>query len=78
MSVKIYTTPKCQWCKLTKEYLSRKGVKFEEYNIDADHEKSVEMVIKSGQRSVPVIDINGTIIVGFDKVAIDESLQNDL
>lgn len=74
MSVKIYTTPTCHWCKVAKEYFRNKEIEFEEYNVEENHEKASEMVEKSGQRGVPVIDIDGTIIIGFDKEAIDEHI----
>jgi len=74
MSVKIYTTPTCHWCKVAKEYFRNKEIEFEEYNVEENHEKASEMVEKSGQRSVPVIDIDGIIIIGFDKEAIDQNI----
>lgn len=76
MSVKIYTTSTCHWCKVAKEYFDDNEIEYEEYNVEFDHEKAAEMVQKSGQRGVPVIDINGTIIIGFDKKTIDENIDN--
>lgn len=75
MSIKIYSTSTCHWCKMAKEYFKSKEIKYEEYDVGADSEKASEMVKKSGQRSVPVIDIDGTIIIGFNKEAIDEIIN---
>jgi glutaredoxin 3 len=75
MNVQIYTTPTCSWCKAAKEYFQSKNIEFKEYDVSEDYDKALEMVEKSGQRSVPVIDIDGNIIVGFDKEAIDELIN---
>lgn len=74
MDIKIYSTPTWPWCTKVKDYLKQKGINFTEYDVTKDYEKAVEMVQKSGQRGVPVIDIGGNIIVGFDKARIDELL----
>ena len=74
MKVKIYTTPSCHWCKAAKEFFKNKKVKFEE--VDASNKKwAEEMVKKSGQYSVPVIDIDGKIIIGFDEEEIENALK---
>jgi len=73
--VKIYTTTYCPYCKMAKEYFAKKNVAFEEYNVENDEKALEEMVRKSGQMGVPVIEINGTIIIGFDREAIDEALE---
>jgi glutaredoxin len=59
---------------MAKNYLNSRGVKFTDYDVSIDQRRGEEMVKKSGQMGVPVIDINGTIIVGFDKNKIDASL----
>jgi len=74
MDIKIYSTPTCIYCTKVKEYLNSKNVPFENYDVSQDREKAMEMIQKSGQRGVPVIDIDGTIIVGFDKVKIDSMI----
>ena len=74
MNVKIYTTKTCTTCKKTKGYLDEKNVKYETVDVGEDTNAANEMIEKSGQMSVPVIDINGTIIVGFNKDAIDKAL----
>ncbi len=75
MSVKVYSTTSCPWCTVAKNYLSSKNVKFEEVDVNRNREAAMEMVRKSGQRGVPVLDINGDIIVGFDQNAIDNALR---
>lgn len=73
--IKVYTTDTCSWCVTAKDYLKSKNVKFEEVNVSTDMIAREEMLKKSRQMGVPVIDINGTIIVGFNKSAIDDELN---
>lgn len=73
--IKIYTTSTCPYCELAKDYLSKRGLKFREINVELNHAAAMEMINKSGQTGVPVIDINGKIIVGFDRQAIDNALK---
>jgi len=73
-TVKVYSTPSCPWCVKVKEFLKQKNVKFDDIDVTKDAEALDEMVEKSGQRGVPVVDVKGTIIVGFDKEAIEEAL----
>ncbi|OGY41097.1 MAG: NrdH-redoxin [Candidatus Buchananbacteria bacterium RBG_13_36_9] len=69
----IYTTPTCPYCHQAKEYLDSKKIKYT--NLDASDPKNAQkMIDKSGQMGVPVLDIEGKIIVGFDKAAIDKEL----
>ncbi|MHB1394791.1 MAG: glutaredoxin family protein [Clostridia bacterium] len=75
MDVTIYTTPTCPWCTRVKDYLNRKEVRFKEINVATDQDGAMEMIRKSGQRGVPVVDINGNIVVGFDQVTIDKLLS---
>jgi len=72
--VKVYSTKTCPWCHKVKDFLKEKKVKFEDIDVGADQKAANEMVEKSGQMGVPVTDIDGTIIVGFDKDAIEKSL----
>jgi glutaredoxin 3 len=72
--VKIYSTPTCHYCVLAKEFFKEKGIKYEEYNVGTDLEKRKEMVEKSGQMGVPVIDIEGDIVVGFDEEQVSKLL----
>lgn len=75
MSITIYSTPSCGYCRVAKDYFQRKGLRFTEYNVAADPGKADEMMRKSGQMGVPVLDINGRIIVGFNQGAIEEALR---
>ena len=74
MTVKVYSTPTCPYCKLTKEFLKEKNVAFSDIDVSADPAMANEMVKKSGQMGVPVIDIDGKIIVGWNKGALEEAL----
>lgn len=73
-NVKIYSTPTCTYCNMAKDFFKEKGVAYEEYNVATDLEKRKEMVEKSGQMGVPVIDVEGQITVGFDKDALSHVL----
>ncbi len=72
--IKIYTTPSCAYCKMAKEYLKSKDLEYEEYNVAIDVEKQKEMIEKTGQFGVPVIDIDGKIVIGFDRTKVNEYL----
>ena len=74
MKVTIYTTPYCTYCKMAKEYFKSKNIEYTEHDVMSDVPMREEMVKKSGQLGVPVIDIGGKIIVGFDKPKINEYL----
>jgi glutaredoxin-like YruB-family protein len=70
-SVTVYSTPSCSWCTTLKNYLKERGVQFREIDVSSDHKAAELMVKKSGQQGVPQTDINGKIIIGFDKKRID-------
>jgi len=74
MAVKVYSTPTCPYCKMAQEYLKEKGVEFEHIDVAADQKAAEEMIEKSGQMGVPVIEIDGKIIVGFNKEEIEKLL----
>ena len=76
MTVKVYSTPVCPYCHMVKDYLKEKGVEFEDIDVAADREEAKKMIEKSGQMGVPQIEINGRIIVGFNKEAIDKELES--
>lgn len=65
--VLIYSTPNCSYCKMTKTFFREKNVAYEEKDVFVDTQAREEMIGKSGQMGVPVIDIDGQIVVGFDK-----------
>lgn len=74
MSINVYSTQSCPYCTMVKNYLREKKVAFSEYDVGRDRRKADEMVRKSGQMGVPVVEINGRIIVGFNKPEIDRAL----
>lgn len=73
-NVTVYTTPTCTWCNTIKRHLQEHGVRYHEIDVSADQKAAEEMVRKSGQQGVPQTDINGQIIVGFDKNRINSLL----
>ncbi|MGI5999074.1 MAG: glutaredoxin domain-containing protein [Lutispora sp.] len=75
MNVTVYSTPTCPWCHKAKEYLQYKEVRYRDVNVAADRAGAIEMIRKSGQSGVPVIDIDGNIIIGFDQARIDSLLR---
>lgn len=75
MAVKVYTTPSCSFCTQVKRYFREQRVPFKEFDVSRDDRRADEMFRKSGQMGVPVLDIHGTIIVGFDKNKIDHALR---
>jgi len=74
MEIMIYTTPTCPYCRMAKEYLDKKGVKYTNMDVAGSREKAQEMIKKSGQMGVPVIEVDGNIIIGFDQEALDKAL----
>jgi len=74
MGVKIYTTPTCAFCHAAKEFFRENNVEFKEFDVATDNDAREEMIQKSGQLGVPVIDIDGKIVVGFDKRKLSEFL----
>ncbi len=73
-NVKVYSTATCPFCLKVKQFLKGNNVEFEDIDVSADQEKVQEMVEKSGQMGVPVLDIEGEIIVGFDQDRIVQAL----
>lgn len=72
--IKVYTTNTCPWCVNVKNYLKSENIEFQELNVQDNMEAREEMIKKSKQMSVPVLDINNIIIIGFDKSAILHAL----
>lgn len=67
MKVKVYSTSTCPYCKMAKSFLNEKGVHYDDLDVAADAAARDEMVKKSGQMGVPVIDVDGEVIIGFDR-----------
>ena len=75
MSVTVFGTMHCPWCHKTREFLKANKIKFKDVDVGEDQKAAKEIIEKSGQQGVPVIDIDGTIIVGFDEAAIRKALK---
>ena len=74
MAISIYSTPTCSYCKAAKEFFRERHIPFTEYDISRDRRKADEMFAKTSQTGVPVIDVNGKIIVGFDVASVKKAL----
>jgi glutaredoxin-like YruB-family protein len=74
MIVKVYTTPICPYCVTLKQYLKEHNIEFEEIDVSQDEKLKDEIIEKTGQLGVPIIDIDGKLIVGFDKEKISKLL----
>jgi len=73
--VKVYSTPTCPYCVLAKDFLRKNGVKFEDIDVSQDAAAAEEMIRRSGQAGVPVIEIDGEMIVGFNVPEIKRKLK---
>lgn len=73
--ITIYSTPTCVYCNALKKYLSEKNIAYTEIDVSKDEKELEKMVAISGQMGVPVVDIDGNIVIGFDKQKIDELLK---
>jgi len=73
--VTIYTASTCSWCEAVKEYLRAREIDFEEVDVSTDMDRAQEIVERSGQYGVPVIEIDGEMVVGFDRPRIDALLD---
>jgi glutaredoxin-like YruB-family protein len=70
----VFSTPTCSFCNMAKKYFREKGIKFNDVDVSRDPAAARDMVRRSGQQGVPVIDIGGKIVVGFDRVKINKYL----
>ncbi len=75
MDVLVYSAPWCIWCHKTKEFLKTHKIKFKEIDVDEDKEAVQEMFRKSGQLGIPVTDVDGKIIIGYDVPALKKALK---
>lgn len=73
--VVIYSTPTCPYCKRAKDYLSRKGISYVDHNVGQDRDAAKEMIQKSAQMGVPVLIIDGEVVVGFNQTQLDRLLS---
>ena len=74
MSVKIYTTPVCAYCKMAKDYFVSRSVQYEEIGLVGNEQAQRLVISKTGMVVAPIIEINGQFIVGFDRTKINEIL----
>ncbi len=74
-NVKIYSTPTCPYCRMAKDFLKQNNIEFVDIDVGQDEQAAQEMVNKSGQMGVPQLEIDGQLIVGFDKSAIKRALN---
>ncbi len=74
-NITIYSTPTCHYCHAAKEYMTKHGIAFTDYNVASDLEKRKEMIDKSGQMGVPVIGIDGKILIGFEESEFAEAIK---
>ena len=75
MEIKVYSTQSCPYCKMAKDYLSSKGVSFQNIDVSDNKEAAEEMVKISGQMGVPVIVIDGNVVLGYDRAKIDSFIN---
>ncbi len=75
MSIRVFSTPTCSYCQVLKSFLKEKNIVFEDIDVSQDEVALKEMVDKSGQMGVPVVEIDGEIVVGFDKNKIEKLLE---
>jgi len=73
--VTVYSTPTCPFCIRAKQFLKESNIQFQDIDVSSDQVKAQEMIDRSGQMGVPVIDIDGAIVIGFDKDKIKEALE---
>jgi glutaredoxin-like YruB-family protein len=70
--IKVYSTPTCPYCKMAKQFLAENKIEFEDIDVAVNQTMAHEMIQKSGQMGVPVLDIDGQIVVGFDRTRIKQ------
>jgi len=75
MKIKVYSTPACPYCYALKDFLREHKIEFEDIDVSANQEATEEMIQKSGQMGVPVTEIDGEIVVGFDKEKLEKLLN---
>ncbi|MFC1728103.1 glutaredoxin family protein [Nanoarchaeota archaeon] len=74
VEVIVYSTPTCPYCVMAKDFLKENNIEFVDYDVSQDKQKAKDAIEKSGQMAVPVIDIDGKIIIGFDKEELKKAL----
>lgn len=75
MTIRIYTTPVCAYCKMAKEYFKSKDLKYEEISLVGNSEAQQLVISKTGMVAAPILEINGKFIVGFNREEIDKAIK---
>ncbi len=75
MNVTVYSTPTCPYCNMVKNFLKENDIAYEEIDVSSDKDAAQKMIDKSGQMGVPVIDVDGEIVTGFNKKKLTELLK---
>jgi len=75
MNIKVYSAPGCPWCNASKGFLKSHNIDFEDIDVSIDQKAAEEMIKKSGQMGVPVIEIDDNIVIGFNKPVLEEILS---
>lgn len=73
--VTIYTTPSCVYCRMAKDFFKKNNVEYSELNVVNDEKAREDMIKKSRQLGVPVIDVDGEIFIGFDQSGLKKALK---
>ncbi|RLG16184.1 NrdH-redoxin [Candidatus Pacearchaeota archaeon] len=74
MNIKVYSTPGCPWCNVAKDFFKSHNLNFEDIDVSINEKAAQEMIKKSGQMGVPVIEIDDKIVIGFNKPVLEEIL----
>jgi len=74
MMIKIYSTPACPFCQMAKNFFAEKRLEYEEIDVSINEKAADEMIQKTGQMGVPVIEIDGNIVIGFNRDEIEKLL----
>ncbi len=75
LAIKVYSTPTCPFCRQAKGFLAELGIDFEDIDVSTDRDAAKDFIAKTGQTGVPVLDISGKLIFGFDKEKIRSALD---
>ena len=70
----VYSTPSCPYCAMTKQFLKENNIEFDDVDVSLDVQAAAEMIVKSGQQGVPVTDIDGNIVIGFNVLKLKQYL----
>jgi len=74
MNIKVYSTPGCPWCNVAKDFFKSHDINFQDIDVSINQKSAEEMIKKSGQMGVPVIEIDDKIVIGFNKPVLEEIL----